>query len=315
MPLLHQPQQLALGDDGVFQVEARELVLPRHGLRGLHFLEQPVVDGPVVHELQRAQRVGDVLDGVGEAVGEVVHRVDAPLRAGAVVVRPADAVEDGVPHDHVGRRHVDTGTHHMRSVRELSRAHAAEEVEALLHRTIPPGARAPRLRHRAPVGADLLLVQAVHVGRPFLDKPDGVVVELLEVVGGVPELAPFEAQPADVLLDGLHIAGLFGLRVGVVEAQVAGAPVLGGDPEVEADGLGVANVQQAVGLGREASGHPAAVLVARQIRGHDLADEVAPRYARTRAHMAFPCFTTIRARFTMLAPGSLLLSMDSLLPR
>src|SRR5690606_37863796 len=41
-------------------------------------------------------------------------------------------------------------------------------------------------------------------------------------------------------------------RVGVVEAQVADAAVVARQPEVHADALGVAHVQVAVGLGREA---------------------------------------------------------------
>ena len=39
----------------------------------------------MVLELERAQRVGDALDGVALPVGEVVERVDAPLVAGPVV--------------------------------------------------------------------------------------------------------------------------------------------------------------------------------------------------------------------------------------
>ena len=210
---------------------------------------------------------------------EVVHRVDAPLRSGAVVVRAADPEEDRIPHDHVGRCHVDAGAQHVRSVLEFAGAHASEEVEALLHGTVPPGAGAPGLGHGAPVGTDLLLAEAVDVRRSLLDQQDAVVVELLEIVRGVAQLAPLEAQPADVAFDGLDVAGLFGLGVGVVEAQVAGAPVLGGDPEVEADGLGVADVQQPVGFGREAGGDPPSVLPAGQVGSDDLAHEVASRRA------------------------------------
>jgi hypothetical protein len=54
----------------------------------------------------------------------------------------------------------------------------------------------------------------------------------------------------------LDVPSLFLLRVGVVEAQVADAAVLLGEPEVEGDALGVANVQVAVRLGREAGADP-----------------------------------------------------------
>lgn len=70
---------------------------------------------------------------------------------------------------------------------------------------------------------------------------------------------PFEAQPRDVLLDGLHKIFVLLLRIGVIEAQVARAAELLRHPEVEADGLGVADVQVAVGLRREPRRHSAAV--------------------------------------------------------
>ena len=49
---------------------------------------------------------------------------------------------------------------------------------------------------------------------------------------------------------------LLGLRIRVVHAQVAEALVVAGQPEVEVDGLGVADVEVAVGLGRETGVDP-----------------------------------------------------------
>src|SRR5262249_365412 len=59
-------------------------------------------------------------------------------------------------------------------------------------------------------------------------------------------------QPFDIGHDGVDVLLLLLLRVGVVEAEVALAAALLGQPEVQADRLGVADVQVAVGLGREA---------------------------------------------------------------
>jgi len=56
--------------------------------------------------------------------------------------------------------------------------------------------------------------------------------------------------------DGIDVLLFFLFRVGVVEAQVAGAAVLERQAEIEADRLGVAEVQIAVGLGREAGADP-----------------------------------------------------------
>jgi hypothetical protein len=125
------------------------------------------------------------------------------------------------------------------------------------------------------VGADLLGREVVDVGFAGADQVLGPIVELFEVVGGEVEvLAPVEAEPAHVLLDRLDVLVLFLGRVGVVEAQGAIAAELFGHTEVEADRLGVADMEIAVGLRREAGDHPrhpAGV----EVRAHDVADEIA----------------------------------------
>ena len=245
--------------------------------RGGHgqVLDEPVVERAVVLELKRADGVRDALDGIRLAVREVVGGVDAPGIAGARVRGVQDAVEDGIAQVEVGRRHVDAGPQDAGAVGELAGAHAREEVQVLLDRAAAPGAIETGLRERAAVLADLIGGQVVDVGQPVPDQVDGPFVELLEVVRGVVEvLAPVEAQPAHVGLDGVDVLLLLLGGVGVVEAQVAAAAELAGDAEVEADRLGVADVQVAVGLRREAR-HDGGVPPAAQVVGHDVADEVA----------------------------------------
>ena len=136
-------------------------------------------------------------------------------------------------------------------------------------------ALAAGLGQRAAVLADLVGAEAVDVGLAGLDQVHGVAVERLEIVRGVARLAvPLEAQPAHVLLDRLDVLDVLLRGVGVVEAQVAGAAELGGDAEVEADRLGVADVQVAVGLGGEPRGHTSGVLPRADVLSHDGPDEV-----------------------------------------
>ena len=81
----------------------------------------------------------------------------------------------------------------------------------------------------------------------------GPLVETLEVIGGeVKVFAPVEAEPAHVFLDRLDEFVLLLGRVGVVEAHVAAPAELLRHAEVEADRLGVPDMEVAVGLGREA---------------------------------------------------------------
>src|SRR4029453_17146905 len=74
--------------------------------------------------------------------------------------------------------------------------------------------------------------------------------------GGVQGLAamglPRVAEPAHRVEDAIDVLLLLLLGVGVVEAHVADAAVLLRQAEVQPDALGMAHVQVAVGLGREA---------------------------------------------------------------
>ena len=144
-----------------------------------------------------------------------------------------------------------------------------------LGRPVAPGALAAGLGERAAVLADLVGRQVVDVGLAGPDEVDGPLVELLEVVGGeVQVLAPVEAQPAHVRLDGVDVLLLLLGGVRVVEAQVAAAAELPGDAEVEADRLGVADVEVAVRL----RGKRVTIVWTRPSRrsaGDDLTDEVA----------------------------------------
>ena len=120
MAAAHQLGQHALGQHRVGEVEPRELVLPRpRGHRQV--VEEPVVERPMVLELERADRMRDALDRVRLAVREIVARIDPPLRAGARVRRVQDAVEHRIAQVDVAGRHVDLGAQHARAIRETRR--------------------------------------------------------------------------------------------------------------------------------------------------------------------------------------------------
>src|SRR5215470_18594625 len=64
--------------------------------------------------------------------------------------------------------------------------------------------------------------------------------------------APVKTKPAHITLDRVDVFLLLLGGIGVIKAQVAAAPIVLRDAEVEANRLGVADVQVAVGLGRKA---------------------------------------------------------------
>ena len=83
-----------------------------------------------------------------------------------------------------------------------------------------------------------------------------------------------EAEPLDVFHDGVDVLRLFLGGICVVKAKVSFAAEFVGEAKVEADGLGVSNVQIAVWLGREARLHAAGILVGLQVVLNDVANEV-----------------------------------------
>ena len=153
----------------------------------------------------------------------------------------------------------------------------AKQLEVLVDGAVAVRADAARLVEAAAPRADLLERLAVDVGLARLDELLGDLVELLEVVRReVEAVAPVEAEPAHVVLDRLGRTRR-PPSLGFVSSKrrLHAAPGIAcGDAEVEADALGVADVQVAVRLGRKARHHLAAVLARRDVRLDELEDEV-----------------------------------------
>ena len=273
MVFLHELAQLALAHDGVGQVQAGELDLTRLLLKAAD-VHDPVVERAVNLVLQRAQGVRDALERVADGVRKVVHRVDAPLVARAVMRGVLDAVDGGIAQVDVRGGHVDLRAQHAGALRELAVLHAQEEVHVLLGRAVAVGGVFARLLERAAVGADLLLREVVHIREAAADEVERELVDLVVLLGGVVDVAVLEAEPMDVVLDGLDEFFLFLGGVGVVKAQVAHAAELFGCGKINGERLDMADVQVAIGLGREARLHAAAVLARGDIGLDGLPDKV-----------------------------------------
>ena len=226
-------------------------------------------------KLQAAHAVGDPLDGVLDGVGKVIHGVDAPLVPLAVVVLILDAVDGGVAHIHVGAGQVDLGPQGLFPLLEFARPHPAEEIEVFLGGAVPPGGGAAGLAGvAAAVLPHLVAGQIVHIGLALPDQLFGVFIALLEVIAAVKDAAVgVGAQPVQVLQNAVDILDVLAGGVGVVQPEVELAAVRFGDGPVDIDGLGAADVQVAVGLGRE-TGMDLADLALGQVGVNDLGQKV-----------------------------------------
>ena len=193
------------------------------------------------------------------------------------MVHVVDAVDDGVAHVEVAAGQVNFGPEGHGTVGKLPGAHTLEQIQTLLHRTIPVGGYGGHT-NVAPIGLEFLRSQLAHIGQTFFDEQHRLAVVLLKVVAAIEEtVAPVKTQPVDILLDGLHELLILLGGVGVVHAQIAETAELFRGAEIDTQGLTVADVQVAVGLRRETGvdRHPLVLAPGRKILRDEIVNKVA----------------------------------------
>ena len=119
-------------------------------------------------KLQRAKAVGNSLNRVLDRVGKVVHRVNAPAVACAVVLKAVNAVNYRIAHIKVARGEVDFCAERHASVLKLALAHTLKQIKAFLNRSVAVGAFCRSLGVAA-VLAHLLGVELAYIGKAFFD--------------------------------------------------------------------------------------------------------------------------------------------------
>src|SRR6185295_14816893 len=95
-----------------------------------------------------------------------------------------------------------------------------------------------------------------------------------------------------VFHDGFNVLGFFLRWIGIVKTQVALTAKLGGQSEVEADGLGMADVQVAVWLWRKSGLYTTSMFATRDVLDHDVSNEIRRligwlRFCRSRSRFSF----------------------------
>ena len=192
-------------------------------------------------------------DGIGLSVRIVVRRIDLPFVARLVMVRMPDAIHRGVAQIDVRRGHVDLRAQHARTFRQLAAPHLLEQRQVLLDRTIAIRAVLAGLRQRAAIRARLIGREMADVGLALLDQMHRPFMELIEIAGGEAHRAVHVVpEPAHIPLDRLDVLVFLFFGVGIVEAQIADAAELARHGEIQANRLGMTDVQIAIRLGRKA---------------------------------------------------------------
>ena len=187
--------------------------------------------------------MGNPFFGIGKRMSKVIHRVNAPFVPGAVMMGLHDPINDRVPHIEIGGSHINFGTQNEGAVVEFPGGHPGKKIFGFLNRPVAEGAFPARFGQGSPVFTNLIRGQFVHIGQAFINEFQGAFVDIIKIIRSVIYMIPMESEPADIFQNGIHILGVFFGGVGVVQAQVAASVVTLGDRKVNADGLGVANVQ------------------------------------------------------------------------
>src|SRR5258708_20328739 len=113
------------------------------------------------------------------------------------------------------------------AVGKLALAHPAKQVQVLRYAPVAKRAVAPRPLEAPAAFADRVNTLVVDVCLSFADQPLGTRVHLLEVVGRVVEVGPpVVTQPAQVLLNRLHVFRFFGRWIGVAKSHARPSPIL-----------------------------------------------------------------------------------------
>ena len=196
------------------------------------------------------------LQCIAQAVGEIIHRVDAPGVSGSVVGNLADPVEGRVTHMDVGRRHIDLCPKHMASIFEFPITHTLEKVQILFNGSIPEGTVASRFGQGASIFPNLLCAQAVDISLSPADENTGEFIELLEIIGCVGQpVSPVKPKPTDILQNRLGIGRILLDRVGVIKTHEAMAAIVPWHSKIEENRLGMPDVEKPVRLRRKTGHH------------------------------------------------------------
>ena len=162
MAFLHQLEQFPLAHHRIGQVHAGHFVLFRG--ENTQLFDKPVIDRAVRNKFQRTDRVRDFLNGIRLTMGKIIHRVDAPFVARAVVMRVFDSVNDRITEVHIGRSHVDFSPQHVGSVAKLTRPHPPKQIKIFVHRPIPKWTFSTRFGRIPFLDGDFFGSRVVHVG-------------------------------------------------------------------------------------------------------------------------------------------------------
>ena len=185
-----------------------------------------------------------------------------------------DTVDNRVAEVHVWASHVNLGTEHHLAFFDFAGIHLFEESQAFFYRTVAVRAFSTRLGRRPLLRGDVFRRLFVDISLAFLDKLDGEVPQLLEIIGCIIFISPLEAEPLDIFLDGFYVFHVFLGRVSVVETEITYSTITGCNTKIQANSLGVSDMEIAVWFWRETGLYSISILTFAEVFLYGLFNEV-----------------------------------------
>ena len=182
---------------------------------------------------------------------KIVHRVNTPLVARSVMMSVHDTVNNRVAHIKVWRRHIYFCPQNLCACFKLAVCHTSEKVEIFFNASVAIRRIFARLGERTPVFFDFVSRKVIDISPALFDELDCAIVDEVEIIACKINIVPIKAEPLNIFLNRLDILGVLFNGVGIVKTEVANAVVFVFHAEVDANCLCVADMQIAVGLGRE----------------------------------------------------------------
>ena len=165
-----------------------------------------------------------------------------------MMVRVHDSIQNWISQVEIGGSHIYFGSQRFGPVRKFPVFHASKEIEVVVDGAVTKWTVSTRLGQRPSILSHLVGIEIAHERSPLPDQLTCPCMQLAKIVGRIKELVPLKTEPVYVGLDRVDVfLALFGW-IRIIETQVA-MPAEGfGKAEIEANALGVPDVQIAIRL-------------------------------------------------------------------
>ena len=173
-----------------------------------------------------------------------------------------DTVNDGVAHIEVRAGHIDFGAQDLFPIGILAVLHFFKELEIFFDTAVAVRAFLPRRIERAAVFADFIARQVIDISLAQANQFLGIFIELIEIIRSIEHaVIPIEAEPFDIALDRFDIFRIFLGRIGIIKTEIRQSAIFLGNAEIQANRLGVAEVEIAIRFRRETGMDPLAICI------------------------------------------------------